>query len=124
MYWDKEMAYCMDWPVWIRNYWLALNWGMRNPAFGFADLAGFDLHNGSEFKSAGNPNIDVGESGATVGSLFRSVVNGDGNKYFEYRKVWRWNSTHVGYVQFGWSLSNLDAGRKHLCVYVRPSVKG
>jgi hypothetical protein len=44
-YWDNEMSYCMGWPISIRNYWLALNWGVRNPAYGFADMAGFTINN-------------------------------------------------------------------------------
>ena len=123
-YWNNEMSYCMDWTISIRNYWLALNWGMRNPAYGFANIAGFDLQNYADYKLTGNPNIDVGWAGATIGSMLKTLTNGDGKKYFEYRKVWRWNSSYVCYLQLGWSLSNLEAGRKHLCVYIRPFVKG
>ena len=123
-YWDNEMAYCMDWPLWIRNYWLALNWGMRNPAYGFANLAGFDLYNPIQVSFKGESNIDVGWDGAVIGTSLTTLINGDGKKYFEYRKIFRWNSSYVCFIQLGWSLSSLEAGRKHLCVYIRPFIKG
>jgi len=123
-YWNTEMSYAKNWPWWIKNYWLSLNWGMRNPAYGFASLAGFDLYNPTQVSFKGESNIDVGWAGAVIGSSLTTLINGDGKKYFEYRKIFRWNSRYVCFIQLGWSLSNFEVGRKHLCVYIRPWIKG
>lgn len=131
MYWDNEMAYAMDWPVWIRNYWLALNWGMRNPAYGFADWAAVTMRGADNFKTTaklGDKEIDVGDAGVVISSVFRTFTNGDGKKYFEYRKVWRSSIANVRYIQLGWSIPSAAAEFKdgikcHLCLYFRPAFK-
>jgi len=125
MYLANEGAWAMKYPQWLRNYMLCYLWScLRNPAYGFADMAGFDLYNPHDFDITGNPNIDVGDSGAVIGSLYRTVVNGDYREYFEYRKIFRWNSSYVCFIQLGWSLSSIEEGRKHLCVYIRPFCRG
>jgi hypothetical protein len=124
-YLSNEGAWTMKYPQWIRNYMLCYLWScLRNPAYGFANQAGFDLLDPTNFISVGNPNIDVGDSGAITGSVYRTLTNGDGRLYFEYRKIFRWSSSLVCYIQLGWSLSSLEPGRKHLCVYIRPFVRG
>ena len=106
-YWDNEMSYCMDWPQWIRNYWLALNWGMRNPAYGFADMAAVTLKYAHDFTSFGDPSVDVGII-TTPGAVYRTIINGDGKKYFEYRFVRINSAKSAFYIQLGWSISTID----------------
>ena len=124
-YLSKEGLWAMKLPQWLRNYILCYLWScLRNPAYGFANLAGFDLYNITQVSLKGESNIDVGWAGAVIGSSLTTLLNGDGKKYFEYRKVFRWNSRYVCFIQLGWSLSNFEVGRKHLCVYIRPWIKG
>ena len=124
-YITNEGLWTMSYPVWLRNYMLCYLWScLRNPAYGFANLAGFDLYNTTQVSFKGESNIDVGWDGAVIGSSLTTLLNGDGKKYFEYRKIFRWNSSYVCFIQLGWSLSSLEAGRKHLCVYIRPWIKG
>jgi hypothetical protein len=124
MYWDNEMAYTKNWPFWIRQYWLALNWGMRNPAYGFANLASFTIKECFTFTTTCKelPDIDLGEGGAVIGEVTRSIVNGDGKKYFEYRSIKMYSKTNCYYIQVGWSIP-FDGGKVgdkcHLCVYFR-----
>ena len=130
MYWDNEMSYTKNWRwQWFKRYWLALNWGMRNPAYGFADYAGFSAINPVEFTTTadlGDKDIDVGFAGTVAGSVYRTVET-EGKKYFEYRKIKRRNSNIVWYLQMGWSIpakGPSDGDYCHLCVYVRLSVEG
>ena len=132
MYWDNEMAHTKSWPWWIRNYWLALNWGMRNPAYGYANLAACTMKGANDFYSTmpvSGPDIDTGDYGTVVGAVYREVINGDGKKYFEYRRIGRysWSKNLVWYIQLGWSIprdSLVDGNKCHLCVYIRPFCKG
>jgi hypothetical protein len=124
-YLSKEGAWAMKYPLWLRNYMLCYLWScLRNPAYGFADMAGFNLYSPTQVSFKGESSVDIGWAGAIIGSSLTTLINGDGKKYFEYRKVWRSSPTNVRFIQLGWSLSNLEAGRKHLCVYIRPFNKG
>lgn len=123
MYLSNEGKWAMEYPAWIRNYMLCYLWScLRNPTYGFADLAGFNLYNPTQITFTGTNGVDVGDAGVVIGSSLATLVNGDGKKYFEYRKIFRWNSSCVCYIQLGWSISNLEACRKHLCVYIRPFI--
>ncbi len=125
---QNEMSWTAAYPKFLSNYICGIAWAIRNPAYGFADRAGFIINNPHSFtttRKSGLPDIDVGETSAVVGSVFRTLINGDGKKYFEYRRVGRWNANYVWYIQIGWSipeLSFVNGERCHLCVYIRPRI--
>jgi hypothetical protein len=128
MYWNNEMAYCLNWPEPQRSYERAFNWGQRNPACGFASVAGFTIKSPAMFTTnrTESPDIDIGEAGVTVGSVYRILTNGDSKKYFEYRKIFPSLFGTYFYIQLGWSIPTLvreEGDKCHLCFYIRPFAK-
>jgi hypothetical protein len=118
-FWNNEMKGVTS------NYLRCLFWGWRNPAWGFMGYAGFITSNLSEFTSSGNE-IDIGDFGYTLGSVFRTVKN-NSTKYFDYKRAGAWNSNYGWMIQFGWSLNGVDkspAGEVcRLCIDIRPKIK-
>lgn len=124
---QREMAWTNKLPRWLGNYICGIAWAIRNPAYGFADMAGFIIDNPYGYKTTrenSQPEIDVGEGSAVEGCVYRTIYNGDGLKYFEYRKVKKWFFGDVYFfVQLGWSIPTvvyINGERRHLCVYIRP----
>lgn len=129
MYWDREMLFTKYYPERWQRYVRGFFWGMRNPAYGFADRAGYTIQNASKFTTTrpvtSDNDIDIGDNGANFGSVYRTITNGDGKKYFEYRKVAKWNEKYAWFIQLGWTVpatTLVEGDRQHLCVYIRPRV--
>jgi len=130
MFYNKEMAFTHKLPVWLSRYIRGIAWAIRNPAYGFADTAGVVLKNAHDKVLVGPEMVDIGRDEITglpityFGKSIRTLTNGDGNKYFEYRHAGKWNNKLAWFIQLGWSLSNdtEDGSIKHLCVYIRPFI--
>jgi hypothetical protein len=125
---ENEMAWTKGLPLWLQNYICGMAGAIRNPAYGFADMAGVVFDKPSCFTTTaqpGKPDIDVGDH-STFGEVYRTVFNGDGKEYFEFRLAGKWSASLAWYIQLGWSLpadGQFDQSRRHLCVYVRPFIK-
>ena len=125
MFHRKEMS-------WTKSHYLyGIFWAIRNPAYGFADTCGFLVKGPATTSSVGTEGIDIGRdestglATATFGSVYRTLRNGDGKNYFEWRVAGKWNNDLAWLIQLGWSLHPpvlADNSTHNLCVYIRPFI--
>lgn len=130
MFKRNQMAWTLNlWPWWAR-YFQGIFWAIRNPAYGFSSRYGMPVFNAHSCTESGTPNIDIGRdevTGAavyTLGHVYRTAINGDGVKFFEFKAAGRWTANYAWMVQFGWNLAPVlrNGEVRNLYVGVRPRV--
>lgn len=105
MFGSREAAFTKNYPIWLSRYVRSVMWGCRNPAYGWLSYSqGLKVNNVHYFTEAGTPNVDIGDFGYTLGTVTRTLTNGDGVKYFDWKHAGKWND-RLGYMlRFGWNL--------------------
>lgn len=116
----NQMAWTDRLPTALALHIRAMFWALRNPAYGYDDWAGVTVLDGFQYSHKGREDVNIGRDvqgmvHLTEGTLTRSLVNGDGNRYFEYTKLYRWNAKRAWRITFGWHLHpELKVGAKRL----------
>lgn len=125
MYGEREAVFTKPYPQWLARYVRGVMWGCRNPAYGWLAARGIIIPGTQyDFTAFGNPNIDIGDFGATFGKCYRTATF-NGINYFDWKRVWAWNTSYGAMVRFGWNLSApFKAGEvRNLYVDIRPRIK-
>jgi hypothetical protein len=115
---NKEMAGITD------MYVICAAWLRRNPAYGWLSARGVKILYLPTVTVTGNPNIDIGDFGATFGKCYRTAsINGF--DYFDWKLVGRWSENYGYMLRFGWNLAApFSLGEvRNLYVDVRPRIK-
>lgn len=131
MYGEREAAFTKSYPVWLARYVRGVMWGCRNPAYGWLAARGIVIPGTQyDFTAYGNPNIDIGDFGATFGKCYRTATI-NGFDYFDWKLVsdrdwlFRHSKDYGWMLRFGWNLSApFKIGEvRNLYVDVRPRIK-
>jgi len=133
IYGNKEAAFTAKYPRWLAYYIRGVMWGCRNPAYGFSNATGLTINLDVFFmpyKVVGDENVDIGFDEATqkpiytLGTVYRTLWNGDGKQYFDWKHAGRWSANYGFMVRFGWNLDPalLNGQRRSLYVDVRPRI--
>ena len=130
MYGNNEALFTKSYPVWLARYVRGVMWGCRNPAYGWLAARGIKILYQPTVAISGNPNIDIGDFGATFGKCYRTAsINGV--DYFDWKLVsdrdwlFRHSNEYGWMIRFGWNLAApFRAGEvRNLYVDVRPRIK-
>ena len=124
MYAENQMAWTSKLPRWIAYYIRATCWSTaRNPFYGFDSLVGFTIQNPISCVESGDPKTDIGLQ-ATFGCLKRSVRNGNGRLYFDYKVAGSWTNSYGYMYRLGWSINSFSEGyHANLQIDIRPRIK-
>ena len=113
-------------PLLNKNTWwgrvrLCAHWTRRNPAYWCDYMLGFTLIEGFKYTEEGQVEANIGRHSdgtvyGTEGEYHKTLINGDGRKYFEHCRVWFDGTWHRR--QQGWALHTLRLDtlgtRRHL----------